>query len=187
MGTAEKDYWNEEWKKLTFDDIHPDEHYEISNYGRVKSYKTKKEGAIIKGSRIKGYRTITVKRDSGKLISKYIHKLVAEHFIPNNDPTRINVIHLDYNKENNYINNLKWATREETGMHQRENPTFRKVIKNHRPYAKLSETEVLRIKKMLKRGNTRLKMIAKQFGITHTQLNRIRSGENWGHVKIEDD
>jgi hypothetical protein len=22
-------------------------------------------------------------------------------------------------------------------------------------------------------------MIAKQFGITHTQLNRIRSGENW--------
>jgi hypothetical protein len=29
-------------------------------------------------------------------------------------------------------------------------------------------------------------MIAKQFGITHTQLNRIRSGENWGYVKAED-
>jgi hypothetical protein len=29
-------------------------------------------------------------------------------------------------------------------------------------------------------------MIAKQFGITHTQLNRIRSGENWGYVKIDE-
>jgi hypothetical protein len=29
------------------------------------------------------------------------------------------------------------------------------------------------------------KMIAKQFGITHTQLNRIRSGENWGYVTID--
>jgi len=32
---------------------------------------------------------------------------------------------------------------------------------------------------------TRLKTIAKQFGITHTQLNRIRSGENWKNVTIE--
>ena len=28
------------------------------------------------------------------------------------------------------------------------------------------------------------KMIAKQFGITHTQLNRIRTGEDWGHVEV---
>jgi DNA-binding Xre family transcriptional regulator len=41
------------------------------------------------------------------------------------------------------------------------------------------------IKKMLQNESTRLKMIAKQFGITHTQLNRIRSGENWGYVTVE--
>ena len=43
------------------------------------------------------------------------------------------------------------------------------------------------IKKMLKSDKNRLKMIAKQFGITHTQLNRIRSGENWKNVKIDDE
>jgi len=37
----------------------------------------------------------------------------------------------------------------------------------------------------LKRGKTKLYKIAKEFGITHTQLNRIRSGENWGHIKID--
>ncbi|MFT4033894.1 MAG: hypothetical protein QM669_15880, partial [Siphonobacter sp.] len=51
---------------------------------------------------------------------------------------------------------------------------------------KLTESKVLMIKKMLKSDKNRLKMIAKQFGITHTQLNRIRSGENWGHVKVEE-
>ncbi len=34
-------------------------------------------------------------------------------------------------------------------------------------------------------GHTITQQIAKEFGITHTQLNRIRSGENWGHVKVE--
>jgi hypothetical protein len=31
-----------------------------------------------------------------------------------------------------------------------------------------------------------LKMLAKQFGISEMQLYRIKSGENWGHVKIDD-
>jgi hypothetical protein len=34
---------------------------------------------------------------------------------------------------------------------------------------------------------SRLKIIAKQFGISEMQLYRIKSGENWGHVKIEID
>lgn len=42
------------------------------------------------------------------------------------------------------------------------------------------------IKKMLARPEqkTRLKMIAKQFGVSEMQIRRIASGENWGHVKI---
>ena len=51
--------------------------------------------------------------------------------------------------------------------------------------AKLTETQVIRLKKKLIRGKNPLYKIAKEFGITHTQLNRIRRGENWGHVKVE--
>ena len=40
----------------------------------------------------------------------------------------------------------------------------------------------LKIKKLI----LVLQLIAKRFGISHTQLNRIRSGENWGHVKADD-
>jgi predicted transcriptional regulator len=51
---------------------------------------------------------------------------------------------------------------------------------------KLTESDVKVIKKMLKNEKTRFSQIARQFGITHTQLNRIRKGQNWGHVTIDD-
>lgn len=42
------------------------------------------------------------------------------------------------------------------------------------------------IKKILSKPDqrTRLKMIAKQFGVSEMQIRRIKSGENWGQVKI---
>jgi hypothetical protein len=47
-------------------------------------------------------------------------------------------------------------------------------------------TKVMRIKKMLQNPNrkTRIKMIAKQFGVSEMQIFRIKSGENWGHIVV---
>jgi len=48
-------------------------------------------------------------------------------------------------------------------------------------------TKVMLIKKILAKPDrkTRLKMIAKQFGVSEMQISRIKSGENWGHIKID--
>jgi uncharacterized protein YjcR len=42
------------------------------------------------------------------------------------------------------------------------------------------------IKKLLAKPEqkTRLKMIAKQFGVSEMQIRRIKSGENWGHINV---
>ena len=65
---------------------------------------------------------------------------------------------------------------------------FKKFQENNikRDGRKLTSTQVIRIKKMLQRpdNKTRLVMIAKQFNITTQQLYRIRTGENWGHIKV---
>jgi hypothetical protein len=66
--------------------------------------------------------------------------------------------------------------------HHKLNPNYKKGVINN---AKLSETDVIRLKKKLKRSKNKLYKIAKEFGITHTQLNRIRSGENWGHIHVD--
>ncbi len=78
--------------------------------------------------------------------------------------------------------------------HQQKNPVVlearekqkgRKTVKGH----KLTATQVIRLKKKILDPNrkTRLKLIAKQFGISEMQLYRIKSGENWGHIKVSEE
>lgn len=172
----------ERWKEINFHTNLEHAKYEISHLGRIRSYAINKEGGkVIKGGNTNGYRTITVKL--GEKISQqhYVHRLVAETFLEKETTNQHYVIHLDYNKGNNAIYNLKWATEKELVAHNNKNPT---VLKRRITGYKLTENDVRIIKKLLASNKTRLSMIAKRFGITHTQLNRIRSGENWGHVKI---
>ena len=39
-----------------------------------------------------------------------VHQLVAQTWIPNNDPSKNSVDHLDHNKRNNNVKNLEWCT-----------------------------------------------------------------------------
>jgi hypothetical protein len=172
----------EAWEFININGIASNEKYQVSNFGRIKSFKIDKEnGTIINGSSLKGYRILNVKLENNKRTTKYIHKLVAECFIPKDNEKQEHVIHLDFNKTNNHISNLKWVTKETMFAHQKINPNYKRGAIN---YSKLSETDVIRLKKKLARGKNKLYKLAKEFGITHTQLNRIRKGENWGHVKI---
>jgi len=58
---------------------------------------------------IYGYKYCGIRYKNGKVISKRVHRLVAEAFIPNPNNYPI-VMHKDNNKKNNHISNLKWGT-----------------------------------------------------------------------------
>jgi hypothetical protein len=186
-----KSHWNEEWKEIRFPVGALRKLYAISNYGRIISYcKSIKDGKPVKGGCLKGYKTLPV-RPHGKSTTLYVHKLVAEYFL--NPPSKGQkfVIHNDYNKGNNFVNNLRWATKEEVFIHQQNNPNViegREKAKKRCPSEgpKLTSTQVMRLKKkLLDPGRkTKLRIIAKQFGISEMQLYRIRKGENWGHIKV---
>ena len=191
-----QNFWNEKWTPIVFEGIESPPRYEVSNYGRLRSFQSVPPGASdnnsgispgkpIRGSIIQGYRSLNI-RSEGKTLNRYVHKLVAEHFTDRGQPDQTFVIHLDHDKLNNHYQNLRWVTKEEMIEHNRNNPSLknRQLPRQTRNY-KLTETKVRIIKKLLLNDKNRLKMIAKQFGITHTQLNRIRSGENWKHVTIE--
>src|SRR6056297_2061882 len=99
----------EEWKDIPFGNKKPAKNYAVSNYGRVVSYKEsiEKDGYILKHQYLKGYPMINsdIIRNNH---TAYIHKLVAKFFRPNNDKDKKYVIHLDYNKTNNNVENLRW-------------------------------------------------------------------------------
>ncbi len=169
------------WKAIDFETNLPHDIYEVSTLGRVRSFAIDKEnGKILMGGNVNGYRCITVKFGNDITRQYYVHRLVAETFIKKDNKEQHYVIHRDYDKENNNIYNLKWVTEADLNAHNNRNP---QVLRRRTTGYKLSETDVRVIKRLLKTQKTRLSMIAKRFGITHTQLNRIRSGENWGHVK----
>lgn len=188
-------YRGEEFKQIKID-APLQLKYAVSNQGRLISYKENiKEGRELKGGLVEGYRSFNFSiRVDGVRKSRHflIYRLVADYFIPKGDEDQKFVLHLNYNKLDDFVQNLKWANQKELTLHHSTNP---EVIKGraktlaHNLKAdgkKLTSTQVIRIKKMLQReGNkTRLVMIAKQFNITTQQLYRIRTGENWGHIKI---
>lgn len=180
-------YWNEKWERIDFPEFDNQIHYEISNYGRIKSFQNTDEGVLIHGSLIQGYQSLNV-RFQNKSVNHYIHKLVAKHFCQQNRPKDTFVIHLDYNKLDNRADNLQWADRSKVTEHNKNNPSvINRLIPIRTKNYKLTEGKVMLIKQMLRSDKSRLKMIAKQFGITHTQLKRIRSGENWKQVKLADE
>lgn len=82
--------------------------YQVSNFGRVKSFKFGKERILKPGTNKYGY-LIVILCKNGKVKHFYVHRLVAEAFIPNphNYPC---VNHKDECKTNNNVNNLEWCT-----------------------------------------------------------------------------
>lgn len=196
MDRKNQSVWQEQWAPIVFEGVENSPRYDVSNYGRLRSFQAAANrvhttdsagGSLIKGSVIQGYRSLNI-RSAGKTLNRYVHKLVAESFVVRKTPDQTFVIHVDHDKQNNLCSNLRWATKDEMIEHNRNNPN----LKNQPPAGrtrnyKLTEIKVRIIKKLLRNDKNRLKMIAKQFGITHTQLNRIRSGENWKHVTIDQD
>ncbi len=173
---------SEQWKLLQLADLSYHEHLYISNYGRVCVKNARGQEKLLQPSKIKGYPILNVKLPNGKRSTRYLHKIVAELYLGPYTGNRNYVIHLDYNKDNNHVRNLRWVNKTELAEHQSVNPNYKKGVIR---YSKLTETDVIRLKKKLKRGKNPLYKIAKEFGITHTQLNRIRKGENWSHVKVD--
>lgn len=96
----------EEWRDI----IGYEGKYQISNFGRVKSFKRYKEGKILRAKNNKEYLSIGLSNGKdGKQKYYLIHRLVAEAFIPN--PNNYPIInHIDENKKNNKATNLEWCT-----------------------------------------------------------------------------
>ena len=78
-----------------------------------------------------GYRQVNLYKDG---ISKhhYIHRLLAEHFIENPDNLK-EIDHIDRNKANNKLNNLKWVTRGDNNQNKDKQSNNVSGVKNISP------------------------------------------------------
>jgi hypothetical protein len=103
------------WKPI---DEYPE--YEVSSFGRVKRFYKNGNNKILKpGTNENGYYYVNLYK-SGKPKNIKIHRLVANAFIKNPSNKRC-VDHIDNNKKNNHIHNLRFATLSENQMNRKQN------------------------------------------------------------------
>lgn len=94
-------------------------YYKINENGEVLNVKTNKYKKPCKNS--SGYLRITLqnKNHNPKSERVFLHRLVAKHFIPNENNMK-EVNHIDGNIENCKAENLEWCTRKENELHSRK-------------------------------------------------------------------
>lgn len=152
--------------------------YYISNYGRCAS--TKRAKAIILKRLKHGLdkRIHYALRCSGKTINRSAHRLVLTMF-KGTCPEGMQGSHIDGNLLNNHIDNLKWETPLQNTRRKKDHGT--QIYGSKNVLAKLTETDIPKIKKMYKQGDTQTK-IAKLFGISTSIISGIIAGKRWHHV-----
>lgn len=162
---------SETWKDISgYEGI-----YKVSNYGNIKSVgrkvKNGKQTFKIVPETIRtvqvnnarhGYCEISLYKD-GKEKRFRVHRLVAKHFIKNNDK-KPEVNHKDGNKLNNNASNLEWVTSIENKTHAWESGFYKR---------KVPLEDYLFIYCLNKFHGIMQRDIAKQYGVWLSAIERV--------------
>lgn len=139
-----------------------------------------KEGEII-GKRGKplvghidrcGYREVLLS-ENGKTKNYFVHRLVAQAFIPNPDNLPC-VNHRDGNKLNNSVDNLEWCTHRENTKHSFRIGLQKVVTNQHGTFRVLNDEDLRFIRDAKKLGYSTDAEIAEVIGCSRELVGRKR-------------
>lgn len=160
--------------------------YEVSDLGRVRSLDRtcghRWGGVAVKRGMIRaqpldkdGYPHVVLSRE-GRLSTKKVHRLVAQHFVANPEGhTEIN--HRDSNKANARADNLEWCSRRENQVHAASNGAFGGTT-NPKRAKKLTAASVAEMRGGFASGES-LEQLAARFGVSKATASRVVRSLIW--------
>lgn len=102
--------------------------YKINKNGDIWSCKSNRFISLVKRGKDGGRYSAQLSKDNIRK-GYYIHRLLAEHFIPN--PENLPLIdHIDRDKDNNKIENLRWCSASTNGYNTEKNKCNKSGYKN---------------------------------------------------------
>ena len=110
--------------------------YKINEGGSIWSCYYRKPMKLLMND--DGYYYVTLKKE-GKRTKCFIARLLAKQYIPNDDPLKDQIGHIDRNKVNNSLDNLRWVTQAENLANKnRKGCVYEDKRKNGKVYWKSS-------------------------------------------------
>lgn len=168
-----------------------EEHYHVSNMGKVRSIPrtimlsngnpyTIKGGILTFSINRTGYFLVHLSRVTVRTFS--VHRLVALAFMPN-PKNKATINHINGIKTDNHVDNLEWCTMSENLKHAHRTGLYKSERHGN---AKLNNKKVRVIKWLLKEKwhGIYITDIAKIFGVYHGTIRKIKHGKLWKNVTI---
>lgn len=185
MDTQEGNTIPEVWKAI------PDwPGYEVSDQGRVRSY-WKRPGyggghcfigntpAILKPS-LRGRYLGVILSLYGKRAMVSVHRLVLSVF-KGPCPPGMEACHNDGRHTNNFLDNLRWDSSSRNQLDKHTHGTFPNAKGEANPSAKLTEAEVLEIRRLAAQGHPQ-KALVKSFNSSPAVISNIINRKAWRHL-----
>ncbi len=163
--------------------------YRADEHGKIYSLWTHGRGAAPKapGRELKqyisttGYLYVRPRTANGVQVFRTVHDLVLTAFVGPR-PSGCDGCHVDGNRRNNCLANLRWGTRKSNEADKIAHGTKMMGEKVH--CAKLTTLDVAVIKGRLAAGCLQ-KALAREFGVSPQTITDIKNGRVWTHVLPE--
>jgi len=162
------------------------EGYEVSNLGRVRSWKV--IGGHRKRSSEPRIKTLTPDPEgylnvglwkNGKTILKGVHRLVLIAFVGIRS-SKIQSRHIDGNPANNLLSNLEWGTAKQNADDRTRHG--RTPMASVHYATEFTEETIIEIRRRRAAGERQISLAA-EFGITRAGISGICVGRTWASVK----
>jgi hypothetical protein len=153
--------------------------YQVSSYGRVRSFsrKTKTKPVRVMRLGITGKYLLVILQNNKIRRTFYVHRLVAKAFIPRVSG-KPEVAHRDGVGTNNHVSNLRWTTHLENEHDKIRHKTRLYGEHSNAPVIKLTPTDVVAIR----RSNLTARELAAKYGVNVSNINNIWAYRTWKHV-----
>jgi hypothetical protein len=170
-GTSHLEARTMEWRAIQ---EFPD--YQVSDMGQVRSLKCGRTKILRQTVNTQGYLKVRLGNTNGYRTCR-IHRLVLESF-SERPPNSVLCRHLDGNKRNNQLDNLRWGTREENAS---DNVRLQECRRGSRHgMSKLTEADVVNIRRLY--PAVKCRALAQQYGVDYCAIHKIVTNQAWKHV-----
>lgn len=164
--------------------------YLISNKGRIKTINTLEDKKVF--TKEDGYVATGLTKNK-KEHYKYVHRLVAEAFVPNpNNKGQVN--HKNGIKNDNSVENLEWVTPSENIRHaietgllkykkKEEEIKNRKFVQGEKVHnSKATVEQVIEIRVLYETGEYKQSELAKRFDLNYNMIYNIVNRNTYKHI-----